>query len=129
MIPIDKIISKRNMSVPKNHPVCIYLNVQDDCMSPRVHQACDHLQHKQKREFSPAERLFICNLKMGAFPSVHYNELGIQHGSNLVGPLPGLLGRDFWNFSVISIGSPPQSEFVPVSAMFLSKCADKNACL
>ena len=98
-------------------------------MTPRVNQNGDHLPNKQRREISPAEIIFICNLKMGAFPSVHYNKLGIHLSNHLVGPLPGLLGRDFWNFSVISIGSPPQSEFVPVSAMFLSKCADKNACL
>ena len=56
-----------------------------------------------REEFSPAEIIFICTLKMGAFLLVHYNELGIQLSKHLVGPLPGLLGRDFWKFLVKSL--------------------------
>ena len=69
----------------------------------------DHLQYQQRREFSPAEIIFISNLKILGLPSVHHNELGLQLGQHLVVPLPGLLERDFWNFLVKSIWTFPST--------------------
>ena len=72
-------------------------------MPPRLHQDGDHLQYQQRREVSPAERIFISHLYMGILPSLHHTELGIQLSHHHLAPLSGLLGGDFWIFSAKSL--------------------------